>query len=222
MATISITNQTLTISLIVDGATTVIRKDNCKVQAFGDVVRITDYTGTIYEFLYTDCTSPSEASGADLRDAIEAFLNTAGGGGGGGLSSIESSTLDVSIADGVATVDGISGIFSPTISNISNPASVDEVTGFYSRSGNVVSGVFKCNVSLDAGDNQTSFDFTLPVIADFGNRNQLRCTCNVVTNLVELVGESVISESKGVISIRAANNGDQLQELTIGYQYLIV
>jgi hypothetical protein len=33
------------------------------------------------------------------------FLNTAGGGGGGGLSSIESSTLDVSIADGVATVD---------------------------------------------------------------------------------------------------------------------
>jgi hypothetical protein len=104
MATISITNQTLTISLIVDGATTVIRKDNCKVQAFGDVVRITDYTGTIYEFLYTDCESPSEASGADLRDAIEAFLNTAGGGGSG-LSSIESSTLDVSIADGVATVD---------------------------------------------------------------------------------------------------------------------
>lgn len=80
MATISITNQTLTISLIVDGATTVIRKDNCKVQAFGDVVRITDYTGTIYEFLYTDCESPSEASGEDLRDAIEAFLNTAGGG----------------------------------------------------------------------------------------------------------------------------------------------
>jgi hypothetical protein len=127
MATISITNQTLTISLVVDGATTVIRKDNCKVQAFGDVVRITDYTGTIYEFLYTDCESPSEASGADLRDAIEAFLNTAGGGGGGGLTSIESTTLDVSIADGVATVDLPYKVYSAIITQTETNAPVATV-----------------------------------------------------------------------------------------------
>ena len=47
---LSITNQTLTISLIEGAVTTVIRKDNLKVQAFGDVVRLTDYSGVIYEF----------------------------------------------------------------------------------------------------------------------------------------------------------------------------
>jgi hypothetical protein len=222
MATVSITNQTLTLTIDINGVETVIRKDNCKVVAIGDVVRITDYRGSIYEFLYSDCTAPDEASANDLRDAIEVFLNTAGGGGGGGLSSIESTTLDVSITDGVATVNGISGIFSPTISNIINSAVVDEISGFYSRSGNIVSGVFKCDVSLDAGDNSTSFEFTLPVSTSFANRNQLRCTCNVVTNLVNLVGESVISESKGSIRITAANNGDIITELSIAYQYLIV
>jgi len=141
---------------------------------------------------------------------------------GSGLNSIESTTLDVTIADGVATVDGISGIFSPTISNIINSASVDEISGFYFRSGNVVVGTFKCSVSLDATSNQTSFDFSLPILTDFANRNQLRCTCNLVANLFELVGESVISESKGSISITTTNNGDLLQELTIGYQYLVV
>jgi hypothetical protein len=80
---LSITNQTLTISLIEGAVTTVIRKDNLKVQAFGDVVRLTDYSGVIYEFLYTDCTSPSEASANALRDAINVFLITATGGGGG-------------------------------------------------------------------------------------------------------------------------------------------
>ena len=79
---LSITNQTLTISLIEGAVTTVIRKDNLKVQAFGDVVRLTDYSGVIYEFLYTDCTSPSEASANALRDAINVFLITATGGGG--------------------------------------------------------------------------------------------------------------------------------------------
>jgi hypothetical protein len=105
MASVSITNQTLTLTIDINGVETVIRKDNCKVVAIGDVVRITDYRGSIYEFLYSDCTAPDEASANDLRDAIEAFLNTAGGGGGGGITDIESTTLDVSIADGVATVD---------------------------------------------------------------------------------------------------------------------
>ena len=90
---LSITNQTLTISLIEGAVTTVIRKDNLKVQAFGDVVRLTDYSGVIYEFLYTDCTSPSEASANDLRDAINVFLITAtGGGGGGSVNSVNAGT----------------------------------------------------------------------------------------------------------------------------------
>jgi hypothetical protein len=222
MASVSVTNQTLTMTIDIDGIETVIRKDNCKVQAFGTMVRITDYKGSIYEFLYSDCTAPSQPNANALRDAIEAFLNTGGGGGGGGLSSVDSTTLLVTINSGVATVNGISGIFAPTISNIINPATVEEISGFYSRSGNVVSGVFKCNVQLDAGDNSTSFEFTLPVSTSFANRNQLKCTCNVVSNLVNLVGDGVLSNSKGIISITAANNGDLIQELSIAYQYLIV
>lgn len=94
MASVSITNQTLTMTITIDGVDTVIRKDNCKVQAFGDVVRITDYKGSIYEFLYSDCTSPSEANANDLRDAIEEFLNTGGGGGGGGIESVTGDSVD--------------------------------------------------------------------------------------------------------------------------------
>lgn len=75
-------------TITIDGVDTVIRKDNCKVQAFGDVVRITDYKGSIYEFLYSDCTSPSEANANDLRDAIEEFLNTGGGGSSDYLSYV--------------------------------------------------------------------------------------------------------------------------------------
>lgn len=105
MASVSITNQTLTLTIDIDGVETVIRKDNCKVVAIGDVVRITDYRGSIYEFLFSDCTAPDEASANDLRDAIEAFLNSAGGGGGGGITSILSDTLDVTEDAGVARVE---------------------------------------------------------------------------------------------------------------------
>jgi len=102
MPTISITNQVITITLIVDGVSTVLRKDDLRVQAFGDVIRLTDYSGAINEFLYSDCTSPSEASAPELRDAINEFLITAsGGGGGGGVSSVNAGT-NISIT-GTAT-----------------------------------------------------------------------------------------------------------------------
>lgn len=115
-----------------------------------------------------------------------------------------------------------SGSFAPTISNIISDAIVENIEGIYSRSGGVVTGMFECDVTLDAGSNSTSFEFSLPILTDFANRNQLHCTCNVITNLVELVGEAVISDSKGTVSITSANNGDSLLELTICYQYLIV
>jgi hypothetical protein len=47
MASVSVTNQTLTMTIDIDGIETVIRKDNCKVQAFGTMVRITDYKGSL-------------------------------------------------------------------------------------------------------------------------------------------------------------------------------
>ena len=101
MASVSVTNQTLTMTIDIDGIETVIRKDNCKVQAFGTMVRITDYKGSIYEFLYSDCTAPSQPNANALRDAIEAFLNTGGGGGGGGITTITSidGSVDIDLSN---------------------------------------------------------------------------------------------------------------------------
>ena len=215
MATISITNQTLTISLIVDGATTVIRKDNCKVQAFGDVVRITDYTGTIYEFLYTDCESPSEASGADLRDAIEAFLNTAGGGGGG-ITSIESSSLDVDIDGGVATVEVINDTFTPTISNITSDATVSISDCFYVVLGKWANMSFVLDVQMDSAASNTTFDVSLPFttsgvsVLTFGNQSA--------------VVDSILSTATGAsvsLNFQSLNAGDNIEKLEVSINFFL-
>jgi hypothetical protein len=114
MASVSVTNQTLTMTIDIDGIETVIRKDNCKVQAFGTMVRITDYKGSIYEFLYSDCTSPSQPNANALRDAIEAFLNTGGGGGGGGITTITSidGSIDIDLSNSSAPDLSIGAILS--------------------------------------------------------------------------------------------------------------
>ena len=83
----TITNQTLTLTITSGTVETVIRKDNCRIDTFGDYVRLTDYTGERYEFLYSDVSSPSSTSATDLAETLEGYLNT-GGGGGGGVESV--------------------------------------------------------------------------------------------------------------------------------------
>jgi hypothetical protein len=68
---VSITNADLEIYVTENSVTTVIWKDNARVLAFGDVVRITDRDGIRYEFLYTDViapTSPAWSSADELAD----------------------------------------------------------------------------------------------------------------------------------------------------------
>jgi hypothetical protein len=191
MATVSITNQTLTLTIDINGVETVIRKDNCKVVAIGDVVRITDYRGSIYEFLYSDCTAPDEASANDLRDAIEAFLNTAGGGGGGGLSSIESTTLDVSISDGVATVDGIGGDFTSSVV-ISNETDCTAtcLRALYSRVNNIVTCSYYLGIGLDATFTSGGFNVSLPIPTNFSNA---RDAFGVITPITDPYSRLVIA-----------------------------
>ena len=195
MATVSITNQTLTLTIDINGVETVIRKDNCKVVAIGDVVRITDYRGSIYEFLYSDCTAPDEASANDLRDAIEAFLNTAGGGGGSGLTSIESTTLDVSIDDGVATVDGISGTWTPTISDQTGTSTITLKKFHYLQVGETVLITGSFVVELAGSETEDTFRFTLPIdpASDFTDSNQLSGTSVVLYDYN--IGGAIIIES---------------------------
>ena len=85
---VSITNADLEIYVTENSVTTVIWKDNARVLAFGDVVRITDRDGIRYEFLYTDViapTSPAWSSADELADEINTYLITIPGGGGGGI-----------------------------------------------------------------------------------------------------------------------------------------
>ena len=85
---VSITNADLEIYVTENSVTNVIWKDNARVLAFGDVVRITDRDGIRYEFLYTDViapTSPAWSSADELADEINTYLITIPGGGGGGI-----------------------------------------------------------------------------------------------------------------------------------------
>jgi hypothetical protein len=216
MASVSITNQTLTLTIDINGVETVIRKDNCKVVAIGDVVRITDYRGSIYEFLFSDCTAPDEASANDLRDAIEVFLNTAGGGGGGGLSSIESTTLDVSIADGVATVNVINDVFTPTISNITADATVSISDCFYVELGKWANMSFVLDCQMDLALSTTTFDVSLPFttsgvsILTFGNQS------GVVDNILSTATGASVS-----LNVQSLNAGDNIEKLEVSINFFL-
>ena len=225
MATVSVTNQTLTMTIDIDGIETVIRKDNCKVQSFGQMVRITDYKGSIYEFLYSDCTAPSEPNANDLRDAIEAFLNTGGGGGGGGITTITSTdgSVDIDLSNSSAPDLSIpSGTFTPEESNVTDNATLTMKSGFYYRIGDFVTMVFVLDVALDAAADTTVFNFSLPIVSDFPNDKQMVVTCNIPTNLASLVGQSDGVEDKGRIAVFGNANGDLLEDLQISATYKIL
>jgi hypothetical protein len=79
---ITIENSTLNLILTEDSETTIIRKDNCRVLVFGDIVRLTDFEFNIYEFDYTTVSDPSEASAEALGETLNDYLNNSTGGGG--------------------------------------------------------------------------------------------------------------------------------------------
>ena len=227
MASVSITNQTLTLTIDINGVETVIRKDNCKVVAIGDVVRITDYRGSIYEFLYSDCTAPDEASANDLRDAIEVFLNTAGGGGGSGITSIKSDSLEVSIDDGVATVKGISGTWTPVITNVTGGATVSASgDGIYSRTGNVITCSASIGVALNESESaETTFQISLPITTEFQGGGKLVGSFSGQTRssqgyfLNQINFDSVNGESKAFVSILTSS--DTTEASTWSFQFVI-
>jgi hypothetical protein len=170
MASVSVTNQTLTMTIDIDGIETVIRKDNCKVQAFGTMVRITDYKGSIYEFLYSDCTAPSQPNANALRDAIEAFLNTGGGGGGGGITTITSidGSIDIDLSNPNAPDLSLqNGSWNPTTTNVIGSPTVSVLAGNYSRVGSVVTCSLFLDVTMGVTENICEFRLDLPIASNF-------------------------------------------------------
>ena len=108
---ISIVNDDLRLIYTEDSVTTYILKDNARCIAFGDIVRITDYLGTRYEFLYSDVVAPAEASAVDLKAEIDYYLQVIVGGGGGGSGTVtsvsatidEDEALDVTVTNPTTT-----------------------------------------------------------------------------------------------------------------------
>jgi hypothetical protein len=196
MASVTVTNQTLTMTIDIDGIETVIRKDNCKVQAFGTMVRITDYKGSIYEFLYSDCTAPSQPNANALRDAIEAFLNTGGGGGGGGgITSITSTNSSINIDNTNPSIPNLSArAISSTVSGntatfiasagsrltadlngyrplfISGTEEANVIVGFFSRA-NASAGSLQADAIANATDSTdviTQLNLLLTAMRNYG------------------------------------------------------
>jgi hypothetical protein len=137
-----------------------------------------------------------------------------------GLTSIESSTLDVSIADGVATVDGISGTWTPVITNIANSSTIDSIQGFYSRVGNVVTMTFGITIEMDVAESTTTFDFSLPIASNFTSGNQLYGSCSVDSSLSILYAKS--SASIGRVTIETTSAGAFIPDLQLMIQYQII
>jgi hypothetical protein len=80
---ITIENSTLHLILTEDSETTIIRKDNCRILVFGDIVRLTDFEFNIYEFDYSTVSDPATGKAEDLGDILTDYLNNTSGGGGG-------------------------------------------------------------------------------------------------------------------------------------------
>ena len=214
----------------IDGIETVIRKDNCKVQSFGQMVRITDYKGSIYEFLYSDCTAPSEPNANDLRDAIEAFLNTGGGGGGGGITTITSTdgSVDIDLSNPNAPDLSLpSGQWNPTPTNIggTNPT-VSIQGGNYSRVGAVVTCSLFFDVDMEVGENTAQFELDLPIESDFTNaKNAFGIIAYSGVGNGELSGWVIYSNTtnnKIVISVSSLTNTNSFQSLYAVLQYVVI
>lgn len=97
MATYSFVDYSDTVIKIIENGTEILyKKVYCSTSYDGETFIFAAHeleTGKMrqqYSLLFTDCTSPSVASAALLKTAVDAIINSyAGGGGGGGLTLTE-------------------------------------------------------------------------------------------------------------------------------------
>ena len=143
-----------------------------------------------------------------------------------GLSSIESTTLDVSIDDGVATVDGIGGDFTSSVV-ISNEA---DCTGnclraLYSRVNNIVTCSFYLGISLDPTFTVGTFNVTLPVATNFANARDAFGVITPITDpyseLVSAITEADTANNELTITIELLTAADNIT-FVANIQYIIL
>jgi hypothetical protein len=149
-----------------------------------------------------------------------------------GLSSIESTTLDVSIADGVATVDGISGTWTPVITAITGGATVSAAgDGIYSRTGNLVTCSASIGVLLNESESaETTFELSLPIVTEFAGGAELFGSFSGQTRsqqgyfLNQINFQQVVGESKALVSMQTTSDTTEGSQWSFQFviQYVII
>lgn len=159
---ITIENSTLNLILTQDSETTIIRKDNCRVLVFGDIVRLTDFEFNIYEFDYSTVSDPSEASAEALGETLNDYLNNSTVGADGTIlisDSTQATGIKWVALSSEATI-AVSGAI--TLSNAAVIAKV--LTGYVSGAGtisatdSILQAIQKLNGNIAAGSSNSDYN----------------------------------------------------------------
>jgi hypothetical protein len=218
----TITNQTLTLTITSGSVVDVIRKDNCRVDVIGDYVRLTDFFGNRFEFLYTEVDEPASASATELAEAIEVFLNSAGSGGGGGVETVTGFLVDNDDpANPVVSIP--QGTFTPTVSNIQAADDVTVTACWYVDYGTVVSYRIGFDMQLSTGEVNGIFEIDVPVPSNFANGRQANAVSNNGVN-AECLSVTASSSAPNTIAISVIGNasGATIASISIDIEYLKV
>jgi hypothetical protein len=133
-----------------------------------------------------------------------------------GISSIESTTLDVSIADGVATVDlpedsvTDSGTWTPTISGEVGISPVVIREGWYIKVGNIVKATCGFSIEFDVTEQEQGFSFTLPIEPnnDFSTQFEIQGvayngTSILTTDKIEVLANGSTKDGYFIVTLTA-------------------
>ena len=166
-------------------------------------------------------TLMSATSFEELRNRMVAILTTiADTPPGSGITEVTSVDGSITIDNTDPSVPDLSipsGAFTPVPSDVTG--SVTITSGFYSRSGQVVTMSFQFEGEADAGTADITFDFTLPVAATFANARQLFGSNSSNPDLALITFQS--ASNKGRIQIETQDVDQTVQNITVVVQYFI-
>ena len=117
-----------------------------------------------------------------------------------------------------------SGTFTPTISNITpNTTAIAEQNGYYQRVGNIVSMSFFFELQFDAGDDDVTFEFSLPIASDFTSQKDLIGVVvpDTTTDWVSSYVQADVSSNNGFIRFISSTSGSIYSYIRVYFQYEI-
>jgi hypothetical protein len=158
----------------------------------------------------TDLTTLGTADANDIMYIVDTTAN-------------QSKQIQVqNIYDGLPQLD--SGTFTPTISNITpSTTAITEQNGYYQRIDNIVSMSFFFELQFDPGDNDVTFEFSLPIASDFTSQKDLIGVVvpDTTTDWVLSYVQADVSSNNGVIRFQSSTSGSNYAYIRAYFQYEI-